>query len=49
MLHYISQGIVGWQIKNGYLEQKERSKLTTTSSTGGLLLALQRAIITARP
>ena len=25
------------------------SKLTTTSSTGGLLLALQRAIITARP
>ena len=25
------------------------AKLTTTSSTGGLLLALQRAIITARP
>lgn len=25
MLHYISQGIVGWQIRNGYLEQKERS------------------------
>lgn len=25
------------------------SKLTTTSSTGGLLLALQRAIVTARP
>ena len=26
-----------------------RSKLATTSSTGGLLLALQRAIVTARP
>ena len=26
-----------------------KSKLATTSSTGGLLLALQRAIVTARP
>ena len=29
--------------------EKNNSKLATTSSTGGLLLALQRAIVTARP
>ena len=28
---------------------RERTKLATTSSTGGLLLALQRAIVTIRP
>ena len=28
---------------------RERTKLATTSSTGGLLLALQRAIVTTRP
>ena len=32
------------------LESREKNfKLATTSSTGGLLLALQRAIVTARP
>ena len=28
---------------------KAKSKLATTSSTGGLLLAVQRAIVTASP
>ena len=33
----------------GLLAVYRTSKLATTSSTGGLLLALQRAIVTARP
>lgn len=33
----------------GRKTSKVHSKLATTSSTGGLLLALQRAIVTARP
>ena len=32
-----------------YANGTDRAKLATTSSTGGLLLALQRAIVTARP
>ena len=32
-----------------YYKFMSKSKLATTSSTGGLLLALQRAIVTARP
>ena len=44
-----------FHVKNSYADfmiediEISISKLATTSSTGGLLLALQRAIVTARP
>ena len=36
-------------LKHDYDKALKNPKLATTSSTGGLLLALQRAIVTARP
>ncbi|MFQ7766800.1 MAG: hypothetical protein ACLRIL_00035 [Fusicatenibacter saccharivorans] len=45
-IYYCRSGRVGWNMQGGTAVFE---KLATTSSTGGLLLALQRAIVTARP